>query len=79
MPLLDLRPGETRVSRLEVRPPAPILVGRDRDLPLKVLGRAGDGEVGSADATYRQRAWLPWWAIAALVALIALVIVLLMI
>ncbi len=75
-PLLDLRPGERRVSRLEVRPPAPILVGRDRDLPLRVIGHAGDGEAGSADATYRQRAWLPWWAIAALVAVIALVILL---
>ena len=76
-PLLDLRPGERRTSRLEVRPPAPILVGRDRDLPLKVTGHAGDGDVGTAEATYRQRAWLPWWAIAALAAVIALVVLLL--
>jgi hypothetical protein len=75
-PLLDLRPGEQRVSRLEVRPPSPILVGRGRELPLKVTGHAGSGEAGSADATYRQRPWLPWWAIPVLAAAIALLVVL---
>jgi type VI protein secretion system component VasF len=43
-----------------------------------VTGRAGEGDLGSADATYRQRAWLPWWAIAALVAVIALLLILLL-
>jgi len=76
-PLLDLGPGEQRVSRLAVRPPAPILVGRDRDLPLKVLAHAGDREPVSADATYRQRAWVPWWAIPILIALVALVVLML--
>ena len=76
-PLLDLGPGEQRVSRLAVRPPAPILVGRDRDLPLKVLAHAGDREPVSADATYRQRAWVPWWAIPLLIALVALVVLIL--
>jgi len=76
-PLLDVLPGQRRVSRLEVRPPAPILGGRDRELDLKVLSHAGPQEPRSADAAYRQRAWLPWWAIPVLLAAIALVALLL--
>ena len=76
-PLLALRPGERRSSRLTVRGPAPIVVGRDREMALKVRGHANDEVTTSADATYRRRPWLPWWAIALLAALIALLILLL--
>lgn len=76
-PLLDLRPGESRVSQLQARGAAPIVVGKDRELALAILSHAGDEEPQRAEAAYRQRAWLPPWAIPLALAVIALIVVLL--
>jgi hypothetical protein len=72
-PLLDLRPGEERSARMEVRPSRPIVAGRTRELQLQVLTHGGAERPGSANAAFRQRPWVPWWVILVLIVLIAVV------
>ncbi len=76
-PLLDLRPGEQRESRMEVRPSRPMLVGRTRELPLQLLTHSGSAPPEQAEAAFRHGPWIPWWAVPILLAPIALLVILL--
>ena len=74
-PRLDLEPGASAASRLTVRPPKQILIGRPLDRQLAVEPTtAADVPALPLRAVFRQRPWLPWWLLILLPILIAIAV-----
>ncbi|MGH2919873.1 MAG: PASTA domain-containing protein, partial [Solirubrobacteraceae bacterium] len=78
-PEVELLPGRIVDSPLAVRPKRQIWLGRPQDHRFEVTARALTPEdlVQTAQATFRQRPWLPWWLAIVLPLLVIAIIALL--
>jgi hypothetical protein len=62
---LRIAPGQTATARMTARPKRQIWIGSGHDHAVKVAVAAGAGDPATQPVVYRQRPWLPRWAIPA--------------